>query len=120
MNSTWCDKDHCNEDDHETKMISGRSSPLVKLQSDARACDRLFAPGIRSLAWLVYPRSIDLIASIRAIACPNHVPSSICYACKFDHASSYIGITIHVDKSPCGEFPSLPPTLKKWAGFTFP
>ena len=31
VNSTWCDKDHCNEDDHETKMIKGRSSPLVKL-----------------------------------------------------------------------------------------
>ena len=21
VNSTWCDKDRCNEDDHETKMI---------------------------------------------------------------------------------------------------
>ena len=39
-------------------MISGRSSPLVKLQSDARACDRLFAPGIHSLARLVYLTSL--------------------------------------------------------------
>ena len=40
-------------------MISGRSSPLVKLQSDAGACDRLFAPGIHSLVWLVYLTSLS-------------------------------------------------------------
>ena len=47
-------------------MISGRSSPLVKLQSDARACDRLFAPGIRSLARLVYLTSLCRLVPLRA------------------------------------------------------
>ena len=47
-------------------MISGRSSPLVKLKSDAGACDRLFAPGIRSLARLVYLTSLYRLMPLRA------------------------------------------------------
>ena len=38
----------------------------MKLQSDARACDRLFAPGIRSLARRVYLTSLCRFVPLRA------------------------------------------------------
>ena len=38
----------------------------MKLQSDVRACDRLFAPGIRSLARLVYLTSLCRFVPLRA------------------------------------------------------
>ena len=66
MNSNWCNKDHCNEDDHETKMISGRSLPLVKLKSDAQTCGRPFAPRICSLMGLVYLTSLCRFVPLRA------------------------------------------------------
>ena len=69
----------------------------------------------------VYPRCqfTDFIASIRPTAClpPTTFPQV------FDMRVRSSTTRLHLLEllfMLSGEFPSLPPTLKKWAGFTFP